>query len=392
LTASTISNLGDGVVIAAFPLLAASISSSPEAVAGMTAAATLPWLLFGLPAGVIVDRVDRVKLMWGVDLVRAVAVGLLGLTVATDNITLVALYVVVFTLGIAETLFDSAAMAVAPAVVEVGSLEAANGRLFAGQLTANQFVGPPIGALLFGWAAALPAFFDSLTFVVSSLFLIGLRVPRVSREVVPRSMAAELREGLAWVWGHDNIRTLAIGAAVINLSQTAAMAILVLFARDVLGLSEIGFASLFVVAAVGALAGSLGAGRVAEGIDRRTVVVVSVAAMSASLLAIGFARAVPVTFLAMAVMSLGTEFWNVVAVSYRQGATPDRLLGRVMSAYRFIAYGTFPLGALFGGWLAARFRLESTFLVGGGLLAALAVFVARSLKGFDAINRDQLTT
>jgi MFS family permease len=392
LAASTISNLGDGVVLAAFPLLVASISSSPQAVAGMTAAATLPWLLFGLPAGVVVDRVDRVKLMWTVDLIRAVAVGVLGLAVGTDNISLAALYAVVFTLGIAETLFDSAAMAVAPAVVDTGSLETANGRLFAGQLAANQFVGPPIGALMFGWAAFLPAFFDSLTFVVSSLLLIGLRVPRVPREVVPRSMAAELREGLAWVWRHNNIRTLAIGAAVINLSQTAAMAILVLFARDVLGLSEIGFGSLFVVAAVGALVGSLGAGRVAESIDRRTIVVVSVAGMSASLLAIGFARAVPVTFLAMAVMGLGVEFWNVVAVSYRQGVTPDRLLGRVMSAYRFVAYGTFPLGALFGGWLAARFRLETTFLVGGGLLAALAVFVARSLKGFDAFTQDQPAT
>jgi predicted MFS family arabinose efflux permease len=288
----------------------------------------------------------------------------------------------VFTLGIAETLFDSAAMAIVPAVVDQGSLETANGRLFAGQLAANQFVGPPVGALLFGWAAVLPPFFDSLTFVVSSVLLIGLRVPRMQRDVVSSSMSADLREGLAWVWRHNNIRIMALGAGVINLSHTAAMAILVLFARDVLGLSEIGFGSLFVVSAVGALAGSLGAGRVAERVDRRTIVVASVASMSASLLAIGFTRAVPVTFFAMALMGLGAEFWNVVAVSYRQGATPERLLGRVMSAYRFIAYGTFPLGALFGGWLAARYRLETTFLVGGGLLAVLAAFVARTLEEF----------
>ena len=122
----------------------------------MTAAATLPWLLFGLPAGVVVDRVDRIRLMWLIDLVRAAAVGLLGLAMARGNVTLAALYAVVFTLGIAETLFDSAAMAVVPAVVEEGSLETANGRLFAGQLTTNQFIGPPIGALLFG-VLAVPA-------------------------------------------------------------------------------------------------------------------------------------------------------------------------------------------------------------------------------------------
>ncbi|MGH8958983.1 MAG: MFS transporter [Acidimicrobiia bacterium] len=386
LLASTISNLGDGVIVAAFPLLAASISSSPQAVAGMTAAATLPWLLFGLPAGVVVDRVDRVMLMWVVDLLRAGVVGLLGLAVATGNASLPALYTVVFVLGVAETLFDSAAMAVVPTVVEGGSLERANGRLFAGQLTANQFVGPPIGALLFGLIAALPAFFDSLTFLVSSLLLVGLRVARAPRAVERHSLGSDLREGLVWVWRHHNIRTLAIGAAVINLSQTAAMAILVLFASDVLGLPEIGFGALFVASAMGALAGSLGAGRVAATWDRRRIVVASVGAMALSLLAIGLARSIPVTFVGMAIMSLGTEFWNVVAVSYRQGATPDRLLGRVMSAYRFIAYGSFPLGALLGGWLATRFRLETTFVVGGGLLAGLTIFVARALESLDAVE------
>ena len=379
LAASTISNLGDGVVIAAFPLIAASISSSPQAVAGMTAAATLPWLLFGLPAGVVVDRVDRIRLMWLIDLVRAAAVGLLGFALARGNVTLATLYAVVFTLGIAETLFDSAAMAVVPAVVGEGSLETANGRLFAGQLTTNQFIGPPIGALLFGVIAALPAFFDSLTFLVSSLLLLGLRLNRAPRSRERRSMRADLGEGLVWVWRHKNIRILAIGAAVINLAQTGAMAILVLFATQVLGLPEIGFGSLFVVGAVGALAGSLGAGKATAIWDRRRIVVASVGAMSVSLIAIGLARSAPVTFVGMAIMSLSAEFWNVVAVSYRQGATPDRLLGRVMSAYRFIAYGSFPLGALLGGWVAARFRLETTFLVGGALLAGLAVFVARAL-------------
>lgn len=381
--ASTISNLGDGVVIAAFPLLAASITRSPQAVAGMTAAATLPWLLFGLLAGVAVDRVDRVRLMWIVDFVRAVALVLLGWSVSTGSVSLVVLYAVVFLLGIAETLFDSAAMAVVPALVEAGSLERANGRLFAGQLTTNQFLGPPLGAFLFGLSASLAFIFDSVTFVASALLLIGLKVPRSERPMGRRSVGTDLKEGLLWVWQERNIRTLAIGAAVINLSQTAALSVLVLFATEVLGLSELGFSSLYVVAAVGALAGSLGAARVAGRRDRRQIVIWSVLAMAASLLAIGTTRNVVVTYIGMAMMSLSAEFWNVVAVSYRQSATPDRLLGRVMSAYRFIAYGSFPLGAMLGGWLATRFTLASTFVAGGGLLLVLGLFVARSLASFD---------
>ncbi|HKY49206.1 MAG TPA: MFS transporter, partial [Acidimicrobiia bacterium] len=231
--ASTLSNLGDGVVIAAFPLLAASMSASPQAVAGMTAAATVPWLLFGLPAGVIVDRLDRIRLMWIVDLLRAGAVAGLGVLVANGNSSMGLLYAVVFVLGMAETLFDSAAMAVVPAALEHdisadanSSLERANGRLFAGQLTANQFVGPPLGALLFGVSASLPPLVDAVTFLISAILLTGIRLPRREAVIERRSLPVELREGLVWLWQNQNIRALAIGAGVINLAHTGAMAVL----------------------------------------------------------------------------------------------------------------------------------------------------------------------
>jgi MFS family permease len=391
--ASTLSNLGDGVVIAAFPLLAASISTSPQAVAGMTAAATVPWLLFGLPAGVIVDRLDRIRLMWIVDLARAGAVAGLGVLVANGNSSLALLYAVVFVLGIAETLFDSAAMAVVPAVLEhdisaeretpSGSLESANGRLFAGQLTANQFVGPPLGALLFGVSAALPPLVDSITFVVSAFLLTGIRLPATPVAIERRSLPAELREGLAWVWQNRSIRALAIGAGVINLAHTGAMAVLVLFATANLGLSEIGFGALFVVSAVGALIGSLTASRVSERLGRRATVLLSVTAIAISLLAIGLWPTVAVTAVGLLAVGLASEFWNVVAVSYRQNATPDRLRGRVMSAYRFIAYGSFPLGALLGGWIASSFSIAAAFSFGGVLVAILTVFMVRNLGALD---------
>jgi MFS family permease len=363
--------------------MAASLSSSPQAVAGMTAAATLPWLLFGLPAGVVVDRVNRVRLMWIVDFGRALSVAVLGVMVLNGRASLAALYAVVFVLGTAETLFDSAAMAVVPGLVEGKSLEKANGQLFAGQLTANQFVGPPLGALLFAAATSLPPLVDAATFLISALLLVGIRNPGTAKEVERRTLLFELREGLAWVWKSENIRTLAIGAAVINLAHTAAMAVLVLFAIEVLGLSALGYGSLFVVSAVGALAGSLTASRVVGRFGRRPTVLVSVAVIAASLAAIGVTRSVTATAIGLLAISLGGEFWNVVAVSYRQNATPDRLLGRVMSAYRFIAYGSFPLGALLGGWLAAVFGLASTFVVGAALVAALLIFMVGALGDLD---------
>jgi hypothetical protein len=106
--------------------------------------------------------------------------------------------------------------------------------------------------------------------------------------------------------------------------------------------------------------------------------------MAASLVAIGVTRSVVATGLGMLVMGVGAEFWNVVAVSYRQSATPDRLLGRVMSAYRFIAYGSFPLGALLGGWLAAELGLPATFVVGGALIAMMFLFMLWVLGDLDS--------
>jgi MFS family permease len=381
------------VVIAAFPLLAASISASPQAVAGMTAAATVPWLLFGLPAGVIVDRLDRIRLMWTVDLLRAGAVVGLGVLVANGNSSLGLLYAVVFVLGMAETLFDSAAMAVVPAVLEhdtsaerksaSGTLERANGRLFAGQLTANQFVGPPLGALLFGVSASLPPLVDAVTFAISAFLLTGITLPDPPRAIERRSLPTELREGLLWVWQNGNIRALAIGAGVINLAHTGAMAILVLFATATLGLSEIGFGALFIVSAVGALIGSLTASRVSERVGRKATVLLSVTAIAISLLAIGLWPTVAVTAVGLLAVGLASEFWNVVAVSYRQNATPDRLRGRVMSAYRFIAYGSFPVGALLGGWIASSFSIAAAFTFGGVLVAVLTVFMVLTLGTLD---------
>ena len=152
-----------------------------------------------------------------------------------------------------------------------------------------------------------------------------------------------------------------------------------MFATATLGLSEIGFGTLFVVSAVGALVGSLTVSRVSERLGRRTTVLMSVTAIATSLLAIGLFPTVVVTAVGLLAVGLASEFRNVVAVSYRQNATPDRLRGRVMSAYRFIAYGSIPLGAQLGGWIASRFSIAAAFLFGGVLVAILTLFMVRNL-------------
>lgn len=397
---STVSNLGDGIVLAAFPVLAVSLTSDPRAIALVTAAATAPWLLFGLPAGAVADRVDRLRLMFVVDVWRAGVVGALALLLSVGADSLLFLYVTVFALGAAETLYDSAAMAVLPAVVDEHMLERANGRLFAGQITTNQFLGPPLGALAFTAARGLPAVLDAVSFAASAALLVGLR-PQVQRveplmpveqpvvpPPAPRSPArgrlrAEVREGLRFVWQHPNLRLLAIGAGVINFAETAAMAVAVLFATATLGLSASGYGVVLGVSAVGALSGALAAEHVVARLGGKVSIVAAVATIAAGLAMVA-AVPTPATFaVGLAFVGVAAQVWNVVAVSYRQRGTPAELRARVMSAYRFVAYGAFPLGAMVGGVVATAWGERTTFVAAAVVVAVLASVVAARLDPID---------
>lgn len=376
--ASTISNLGDGLLLASLPLLARRLTDSPLAVSAVTAAATAPWLVFGLVAGALVDRADRVRLMVRVDVARAAIAAGFAALVATDAISIGVAIAVVALLGVAETLFDSAAQAVVPGMVPAHDLERANGRLFGAQLAANGFVGPPVGAALFGLTAALPLGLDAASFALSAVLLVGL--PRPAAAPSPpadRSLRHEVREGLAWLWADHGVRAFAIGAAVINIAHTGIMAIVVLFVRDELGASELGFGVALAGVAVGGLAGTQLAAPIAARLGRERAVVAVVGAFVVALLVAGTATTVAVASAGLALFGLAGEVWNVVAVSYRQARVPDHLLGRVMASYRVIAYGAMPTGALLGGTAATLLGLRAPFFVGAALVAALVPFFLR---------------
>jgi len=376
--ASTLSNLGDGVLLASLPLLARSLSSSPIAVSAVTVAATAPWLVFGLVAGTVVDRVDRVRLMVAVDAARALVLGLFAALVAVDAMTLPVAVALVALAGVGETLFDTAAQAVVPLLVAEDDLERANGRLFGAQLAANGFVGPPLGALLFGAMAAMPFGLDALTFVASAALL--LRLPlvrarcRIRQHARTTTIRADVGEGLRWLWADRGVRAFAIGAAVINVAHTGVMAVAVLFLRDELGVGPVGFGIALAGMTVGGLAGSLSAGAVARRLGRRRAVVGAIAAFGVALVAAGAAPHVVAATVGIALFNAAGEVWNVVAVSYRQARVPDRLLGRVMASYRVIAYGAMPTGALLGGVVASGFGLRAPFAVGAVLVAGLLVW------------------
>ena len=376
-TAGTISNLGDGVILAALPLLAASLTRSPTTIALVTVAGTLPWLLFSLVGGAIADRTDRRRTMSVVDAFRFAAMGLLGFALVTGSESIALLVIVSFSLGAAETIFDNASQAILPSLVEDKQLEAANGRLEGSQIIANQFIGPPLGALLFGLAAAAPFFLDAGSFAVAALLILTLRGSfRPQRVVADSTIRADIAEGLRWLWGHRLLRSLAIALGVMNLIGMAAMTMLVLYAQDVLHLSDTAYGLLLTTEAAGAVLGSTMASRIARRFGTGTTLIAAIAISGGSML-VPALWAQPVAVAAsLAVGGFGGLVWNVLTISLRQSLVPDVLLGRVNSAYRMLGWGTMPVGALAGGLIADGYGLRAPFLVAGSLSLLLALWLS----------------
>lgn len=385
-TAGTVSNLGDGVDLAALPLLAATLTRDPKLVAGMGVAFTLPWLLFALPAGAIVDRLDRRRVMYRVNLIRTLLVGGIALTVATDVANIWMLYAIALAMGVCETLFDNAAQAMLPAIVEPSLLEVANGRQYAAEIVANTFVGPPLGGLLFATAAAVPFLIDSGSFLISAVLIATLAgsfrpAPAPGVALGPdgrparRSLRAEIAEGVRWLRGHQLLRTLALLLGALNFASWLGMATAVLFAQQILGLDDRGFGLLLAGMAVGGVFGGVFGARIAAALGPGTALVVSLAAIGFSEAAVGLVSNAFAVAALFWVSGLFVPVWNIITVSLRQQIVPDHLLGRVNSAYRFLGWGTQPFGAIVGGLLASAFGLRVPWLV-GGLVTAVALVLA----------------
>ena len=380
-SASAVSNLGDGLDSAALPLLTALLTRDPLLFAGVAIANKLPWLLFSLQAGAIADRADRKRLMGTVNLVRFVLMATLGVAVLGEWATIWMLYVVAFALGVGETLFDNAAQAFMPALVRRDQLEKANGRLFAAEIVNNQFVGPPLGGFLFGIAAALPILLDAGTYAISAALILAIpgtyAAQRATQPGVRRRMRSEIAEGLRWLWSHRLLRALGLMLGVLNGMASAGFAIFALFALEILGVSEFGFGVLLTMTAAGSVLASLVAERVVDRFGRAAALIASVVIFGATSLGIGLTSSAIVVGALSAMAGFGTVIWNIITVSLRQTIIPDELLGRVNSVYRFLGWGSMPLGALLGGGLATVFGLRAPFLVGGAVMLVALVPLLR---------------
>ena len=368
-SSSTISNLGDGMVVAAAPLLAISLTNDSRLIAAISFAAMLPWLILSLPAGVYLDRHDRQKIMVRANLVRGMIFALIAIGAATDSLNIYLLIVATMLAGVCELFFDMSSQAILPAMINQESLEVANSRLYISQIISNGFVGLPFGAWIFVIAIGAPFGINAIALILAALLIRSIRVKSVPKvEGSTNSFGADLRQGLAWLWKHDLLRTLAIMLGVANMCGMFAQAVFVKFARDELGLGARGFGILLAATSVGSIVGVLIGQRVSKKLGATSAIILSYIIFAISDVIPGVFPKIWTVALSGIVMAIAGTTWNVITVSMRQRLIPAELFGRVNSVYRFVGTGSTAFGALIGGQIAYSFGLRATYLASGVVL------------------------
>ena len=377
--ANTVSSTGDGAFVAALPLLAVTITRDPRLVAVVTAATFLPWLLLSLPAGAVVDRYDRVTLMWRAQAIQAAVVTMIAILIVFREADIEVLAAAGFLLGSAEVIFSNAAQAVLPALVPPELLPKANGSQQVSLTVGESFLGPPVGSLLFAAAAALPFGLDSASFAGSAALLARLpRTGHAAQDATHPSIRAQVAEGLRWLAGHRLLRVVAVLLGIFNFANQMGQAILVLLATQTLHVSTRGFGLLLAASAVGSVIGGLVNPLLTRHMGLLPSLVLPALVDAAAFVGIGLAPGPLAVAALLGVQGFSVTMWNVVTISLRQRIVPARLLGRVNSVYRMLGWGLMPLGALAGGFVAHAAGLRAPYVV-AGLLCALSTLAALPL-------------
>ncbi len=369
LAATGISVTGDGAFLAAAPLLAAALTRDPLAVSSVTAAVYLPWLLFGLPAGALVDRWRRRRVMVTADLVRAVVLAVLVGLLLMDLMTLPVLVAAVVLIGIAQCFFDSAAQAVIPSVVgrNKDDLAAVNGRFWALDTVGRALLGPPLGSAAFQLSRPLPFALDAVSFLASALLVRRLpdEPPSPGKH---EKVTTAVRAGLRHLLDTPDLRVLALSMGAYNGAFNIAMAPFVLYAIDVLDVPTAAYGLVLAMSALGGVVAGWRAGQLTRRLSYRQTMALAHLMQAAAWAGIAFAGNVWIAAPLLVVLGVGSTLSSVAVGSARQALTPDGLLGRVVSAFRLFGLGAAGLGAFAGGAIADAYGLTAPLFTAAGVL------------------------
>ena len=409
-TAAAFSNLADGIGRTAVPLIATTLTRDPLAIAAIGALAFLPWLIFGLPAGMLVDRFDRRWIMAIANTIRGGTALVLAVLTVTGALDIWSLLIATLVFGLGETLFDNATNAIVPAIVGDRGRDRANGFMQAAQVTIDSFVATPIAGVLFAVSLALPLWVGTAAYVIPIVLALALPLsaawplrrrrdvadvpdgstdaaavglspatpvaapaPGGDAEPATAEPRVTAKEAAAYLWRHHYLRAMVIFTSVVGCAFSFAQAPTILYFLDEMRVQPIAIGFVTAGIGLGALAGSLVAPLLVERFGRGAVMLGANIGAGVFLVGVGLAPEVITAVIAYAGMAFAVSTWNVPWGALRQTIVPNDIFGRVLGIIRTFTWGLFPFATLLGGYVA-RYDLRLPYLIAAGVtLVAVAV-------------------
>ena len=374
---SMVSNLSDGILIAAAPLLAISLTDSTVLISAIGAMVMLPWLLFAIPIGVMVDRVDRRFIMAGANATRSAVVGVLALLISIDQVTIYWLLVASFVIGVCEVAADTTAQSLIPQILEEKNFEKGNSRLQISETVIQGFVGAPLSGFIYAIAIALPFFINSLGLAVASLLALSIPIKYLQDvrkddvEKEKKKFVADMKFGIRYLFNEKVLRRLVVTTASIGVCYSMGMATMVLFIIKELELPKQLFGVVLTIQGIGAITGAFMAPRLSKKFGRSRVMTFGITSSSLVLLLQGFSPNI-YAFVALATFgAFAVSQWNILLMATYQTVIPNELYGRIHGTRRTLVWGMMPIGSLLGGVLA-HYSLRLPMYVGGAIATTLA--------------------
>lgn len=386
---SLVSNLADGVLIAAAPLLAITLTDSTVLISVIGAMVMLPWLLFAIPIGAVVDRVDRRKILAFSNAFRAFIIGALAVGIATGEVTIYWLIAAAFIIGVCEVANDTTAQSLIPQILEEEHYEKGNSRLQISEIVVQGFIGSPLSGFLYALAMYLPFFINSIGYAVASLIALSIPI-RYLQDVRSESamqnkphFVEDIKFGIKYLYNHTVLRRLVLTTATIGVCYSMGTATIVLFIIKELELEPRYFGVILTIQGLGALLGAVVAPKASKRFGRSIMMTLGIVGSSIILLLQGFS---PNIYIFVALATLGgfaISQWNILLMATYQSVIPNELYGRIHGTRRTLVWGMMPIGSLMGGVLA-QFNLRLPLYVGGIIATVIAIF---SVKFFMSIAK-----
>ncbi|MFM5905178.1 MAG: MFS transporter [Micrococcales bacterium] len=375
------SHIADGVLATAAPLLAATLTHDPILIAGLSALVMLPWLLFGIPIGGLLDRVDRRLALAAASAAKLIAAAAVSLAIATGSMNIWVLYIAAFVIGTSEVFSDTAAQAMIPKLLNSDQLERGNSKLSVAQTVLQNFVGAPLGGVLYATAIWIPFAVNSAGFAVAAALI--LFIPAKVRSDWERATAAEdhkdrgrfwedIRFGIAYLYNDKPLLRLVVTTASVGFFFSAATSTQVLYLLKIQQVPEALFGVVMTIAGVAGLFGALHTPWWSAKLGRGGALAWSIAIGPLGIFLAGWAPNIGVYLAFFMVHMYAISLWNILLMSTYHSLIPNHLFGRIHGTRRTLVWGMMPLGSMLGGWLAT-FGLSVPLILGGGAATLVAL-------------------